>query len=195
MRFPNVGIETGITRAEKALVVPMATGMTMALFLMYIRSVRPNATYVIWPRIDQKTCLKCIKTAGSYLQEELCLVRKFLIFSRFAGYIPIIIENKLEGDELRTDIDGIKKAIVEHGASTIACIISTTSCFAPRGYDRVPEIAQIAQEHNIMHLVNNAYGLQASKCTHAVNEAIRFVRKNKIFAYLVLRPYWWHNTI
>ena len=45
----------------------MATGMSIALVLQTIRQRRPNpdaAKWVIFPRIDQKTCLKCIYTAG-----------------------------------------------------------------------------------------------------------------------------------
>ena len=39
--------------------------------------------YVVWPRIDQKSCLKAVAAAGC---------------------IPIVVESLLEGDELRTDV-------------------------------------------------------------------------------------------
>jgi O-phospho-L-seryl-tRNASec:L-selenocysteinyl-tRNA synthase len=52
------------------------------------------------------------------------------------GLTPIVVENLLEGDELRTDLEGIKRAITEKGPENILCVFSTTSCFAPRGYDR-----------------------------------------------------------
>jgi O-phospho-L-seryl-tRNASec:L-selenocysteinyl-tRNA synthase len=67
---------------ENVIVVPMATGMTMSLFLLYIRSVRPTAKYVIWPRIDQKTCLKCIATAGSVVNSSSVLLVCRLIGAR-----------------------------------------------------------------------------------------------------------------
>ena len=60
--------------------------MGISLVLMTLKLQKPNAKYVIWPRIDQKTCLKCISTCG---------------------LIPIVIENLLEGDELRTNVEGI----------------------------------------------------------------------------------------
>ena len=52
------------------------------------------------------------------------------------GYEPVVVENKLEGDELRTDLDAIEQKIVSLGADSIACVMTTTSCFAPRVYDR-----------------------------------------------------------
>jgi O-phospho-L-seryl-tRNASec:L-selenocysteinyl-tRNA synthase len=87
----------GITRVKQALVVPMATGMTMALFYLYLRQKRPNARFVVWTRIDQKTCLKAIQTAG---------------------YEPVVVENKLDGDQIVTDLDAVKAAIESHGAES-----------------------------------------------------------------------------
>ncbi len=47
-----------------------------------------------------------------------------------------MIENVLEGDELRTNVGAIEEAIKEKGVDAIACVLTTTSCFAPRGIDR-----------------------------------------------------------
>ena len=52
------------------------------------------------------------------------------------GLEPVVIENLLEGDELRTDVAGIERSIAELGHENIACVLTTTSCFAPRGVDR-----------------------------------------------------------
>ena len=57
-----------------------------------------------------------------------------------AGFTPVIIENKLEGDELRTDLTAIKQKIEELGAESIICVYTTTSCFAPRVPDRLASI-------------------------------------------------------
>ena len=46
------------------------------------------------------------------------------------------MENKLEGDELRTDVEAIEEKIVLLGADSVLCIMTTTSCFAPRVFDR-----------------------------------------------------------
>ena len=45
-------------------ILPLATGMAITLSLLTLKKEKPNAKFVVWPRIDQKTCLKCIFTAG-----------------------------------------------------------------------------------------------------------------------------------
>ena len=45
------------------------------------------------------------------------------------------MENKLEGDELRTDIETIEEKIKSLGADSVLCVMTTTSCFAPRVFD------------------------------------------------------------
>ena len=47
-----------------------------------------------------------------------------------------MLENRLEGDELRTDVEAMKAAVDRLGAENIVCIMTTTSCFAPRVPDR-----------------------------------------------------------
>ena len=44
--------------------LPVATGMSLVMTLLTLKQQRPGAKYVIWPRIDQKSCFKCILTAG-----------------------------------------------------------------------------------------------------------------------------------
>ena len=147
--------ECGVPNTKACFVTPMATGMSLTLCLLSLRSIRHSAKYVIWPRIDQKSCFKCIGTAG---------------------FEPLIIENIIENDCLKTDIAGLKKSIVELGADNIACILSTTSCFAPRVPDNLKEIAKLCKENGIPHIVNNAYGIQSSKCMHLIEEASRLGR-------------------
>jgi len=149
----------GLTRVQAALALPLATGMTIALTLRYLAADRPAAKYVIWPRIDQKACMKAISTAG---------------------FEPIIVENVYEGDELRTDMAALAQEVARVGPETVVAIMSTSSCFAPRGCDRLEEIAQLCEEHGIPHVINNAYGLQASKLTHTVNEALRLGRVDAV---------------
>lgn len=48
-----------------------------------------------------------------------------------------MIENVLEGDELRTDLGAVERKIQELGAHNVLCVHSTTSCFAPRVPDRL----------------------------------------------------------
>ena len=100
----------------------------------------------------------------------------------------MVVENVLEGDELRTDVRAVEEQIQNLGAETVACVFTTTSCFAPRAYDRcVPgiifkfifftfpynrlsEVAEMCKRYNIPHIVNNAYGVQSSKCMHVIEE-------------------------
>lgn len=90
------------------------------------------------------------------------------------------MENVLEGDELRTDLVQIEESIRQHGASNVLCVMTTTSCFAPRGCDRVVQVAEMCDKYNIGHIINNAYGLQSSKCCHVINQAFRTGRVDAI---------------
>lgn len=104
----------GITRATECFTAPLSTGMALTLCLSSWRLSRPSARYVLWPRIDQKTCFKCILAAG---------------------LTPIVIENTLDTPDgvLRTDLLAIEQAITKLGGpSEILAIFSTSSCFAPR---------------------------------------------------------------
>lgn len=57
-------------------------------------------------------------------------------FARCPGFEPVVVENVLEGDELRTDLEAVEQKIQELGAENVLCVHSTTSCFAPRVPDR-----------------------------------------------------------
>ncbi|XP_077136063.1 O-phosphoseryl-tRNA(Sec) selenium transferase [Ranitomeya variabilis] len=142
----------GVRAATSCFVVPMATGMSLTLCFLTLRHKRPKAKYIIWPRIDQKSCFKSMITAG---------------------FEPVVIENVLEGDELRTDLNAVQSRICELGAENILCVHSTTSCFAPRVPDRLEELAEMCAKYDIPHIVNNAYGVQSSKCMHLIQQGAR----------------------
>jgi len=144
--------DLGVRSTQSVLVMPLATGMALLMTFLTLRARKPAATHVLWSRIDQKTCLKSILSAG---------------------LTPIIIENRMEGDEVRTDVEQFRRHIEELGADKILCIFSTTSTFTPRVPDRVVELAGLAKEYGLGHVINNAYGVQQSKCMHLVEEATR----------------------
>lgn len=121
------------------LILPCATGMTISLVLLALCSYRPRCRAVIWLRIDQKTCLKSIYTAG-------CTAH--------------VVSNRIEGDNVVTDLEGLAAAIAEIGADNVLAVISTTSCFAPRRPDDVKSVAKLCKDAQIPHVVNHAYGLQ-----------------------------------
>ena len=57
--------------------IPMATGMSLSFIYGTLRHDRPEARYIIMPRIDQKSCIKSIVTAGKTKVIEICL--KFML--------------------------------------------------------------------------------------------------------------------
>lgn len=140
----------GVGFAKKVIILPLATGMSMMMVFISLKQKKGGAKYVIWPRIDQKTCLKCILSAG---------------------LVPVPIEGKLENDEITTNVEEIEKKILELGTENILAIFSTTSCFAPRVPDDIIELAKLAKKYQIFHVVNNAYGLQCSKIINSINLA------------------------
>jgi O-phospho-L-seryl-tRNASec:L-selenocysteinyl-tRNA synthase len=68
--------------------------MSLTLALLTLHEQRPERKYIIWSRIDQKTCLKSIHSANLE---------------------PIVIELKLDGDILCCDIEAIEAKIKELG--------------------------------------------------------------------------------
>lgn len=155
--------KVGSPNTKAAFICPVATGMAMTLTLLTLRKMRPDtAKYVIWSRIDQKSCFKSILTAG---------------------FIPVIIEPSLDplSDGLVTNIIAIKEKIDELGSDSVVCVATTTSCFAPRAPDNIIEVAKLCQAVNVPHVVNNAYGLQSTKLMHLIEQGSR---KGRIDAYI-----------
>ncbi|XP_043099672.1 LOW QUALITY PROTEIN: O-phosphoseryl-tRNA(Sec) selenium transferase [Puntigrus tetrazona] len=134
---------TGVRSVSSCFVVPMATGMSLTLCFLTLRHRRPGARYILWPRIDQKSCFKSMITAG---------------------FEPVVIENVLEGDELRTNLEEVQRKIEELGAQNILCVHSTTSCFAPRVPDRLEELAALCAKHDILIHIVNVCLCVSSKC-------------------------------
>lgn len=126
----------GVKSIAGCFLSPMATGMSLVLCMLTLKQDRPRAKYVLWPRIDQKSSFKSIITAGLE---------------------PIVIEMQIIGDELKTDMQRLEAQMAALGES-VACVLTTTSCFAPRACDSVDAIAALCSQYNIPHLVNNAYG-------------------------------------
>lgn len=151
----------GVRSCKDCFIVPSATGMAMTLCLLSIRaSARPTPKFVVWSRIDQKSCFKSIVTAG---------------------FVPVVVELLVCGDELRTDVASIEQKIAQLGPTNVAAVITCTSCFAPRAADDVPAVARVCREANVHHIVNNAYGIQSSKCMHLIEEGSK---KGRIDAFV-----------
>ena len=52
------------------------------------------------------------------------------------GFDPVVVENALKGDELQTNLADLEAKIEELSPENIACVLTTTSCFAPRVFDK-----------------------------------------------------------
>ena len=142
---------------KSCVVLPLATGMSLSMVLLTLKKQNPNGKYVIWSRIDQKSCFKSIITAG---------------------LTPLIVDPLLEtavvGDKTVYNLVTNTVAITDlckQYQNEILCVFSTTSCFAPRQPDRIDEIGKLCKEMNIPHIINNAYGLQCPTITKLINRA------------------------
>ena len=140
----------GLNTAFGCIVFPLATGMTLALSLTTLKIKQPEKRYVLWSRIDQKSCFKAIFAAG---------------------LLPIVVDPVLDHGEMKTNVTDMEN-ILQQRHHEILCVLSTTSCFAPRQPDAVDEIAKLCTTYNVGHVINNAYGLQCELISKKINRAI-----------------------
>lgn len=137
------------TAAAHGVLLPLCTGMSMSLVLSSLREAHPGRNVVLWSRIDQKSCFKAVTSAGLEC---------------------VVVPTTLNGDQVVTDIAAMQTALETHQGKVLA-IITTTSCFAPRVRDQVDEVAKLAQNTNVCHIINNAYGLQCATTCKLINRA------------------------
>ena len=137
---------------KRCLVLPVATGMALTLCMLAMRATRPQtARHVLFLRVDQKSCLKSISTAG---------------------FTPVIVQNRAKGDELACTVDDVRAAVDACGGpDAVLCVMSNTSAFTPRTPDPVQQIAVACRELGIGHVINNAFGTQSRKAVNLVSEA------------------------
>ena len=96
----------------------MATGMALRECFISLKLQRPQANNVIWPRIDQKSCLKSMLSIGLNV---------------------IVIEPKIVEKGLVTDIDAVEAKIEELGADNILVRVSNRRIsIAPSSISRAP---------------------------------------------------------
>ena len=153
----------GFMKNTNCLVLPLATGMALTLCMTTLRQQNPSAIYVIFSRIDQKSCFKSISTAA---------------------LIPLVVDHLIIDGELQTDLKKIEELLEIYG-NKVLCVLSTTSCFAPRQPDSVDKIAQICKVRNVGHIINNAYGLQCKSITKLINRAFTIGRVDAGKSYLL----------
>ncbi|KAL8430135.1 hypothetical protein Efla_001799 [Eimeria flavescens] len=161
----------GIQAAARCLPLPLATGMSLSLCLTALRRRRPAADLVIASRVDQKSCVKAARHAGEK-QQALSIwtgEKKQTEWGFFLLSVSFLSCLFLPFCWLRLT----SAEVVEAEKQRVLCVLSTTSSFAPRQPDLLTELADICKKADICHLINNAYGLQCSKCCALVEQASR----------------------
>ncbi len=136
----------GAPNLKSAIVVPLSTGMSIGLTFAAIRK-KSKKKIVLYSRIDHTSPIKGLE---------------------LAGLEPQIVEGILVNDSVQVEPDTIKQNINDN---TIG-ILSTTTFFPPRESDNVKEIAKIAEESDVYHVINNAYGIQSREIMKKIQGAI-----------------------
>jgi len=131
----------GLPNAKKAIVVPLCTGMSLALCLGALKPDWNNQNLVtkrtvIVPQIDHNAIIKAFDLIG--------IKRK-------------VVKGKKYGDAVRIPIEDIEDSL----DNDCFAIISLTSFFPPREHDAIKEISKFAKKHDLVHIVINAYGVQS----------------------------------
>lgn len=160
--------EAGFVEMRAAVVVPCATGLSLAMSLLALAQKYPGRRAVVWLRIDQKSCLKGIALAG---------FRILVVEPSVDGSAPRKphAPDWRRGDELLTNASALEAAVREAG-DDLLCVVSTTSCFAPRAPDDVEAVARLCARAGVGHVVNNAYGVQCAATCANISRAQRVGR-------------------
>ncbi|MEJ2277961.1 MAG: O-phosphoseryl-tRNA(Sec) selenium transferase [Candidatus Lokiarchaeota archaeon] len=140
----------GLPNIDSAIVVPVATGMSLTLTLAALKpdlSNHQNKRKILIPRLDHKSILKSIE---------------------FLGLEKKIIEGKVFGDAVRIPYEDIENAYDEE----CFAILSFTSFFPPREADDIKAISKLAKEKELVHIIINAYGVQSPKWMKLIRSAI-----------------------
>mmetsp|Transcript_29265 Transcript_29265/g.61230 ORF Transcript_29265/g.61230 Transcript_29265/m.61230 type:complete len:511 (-) Transcript_29265:406-1938(-) len=157
------------TAAAHGILLPLCTGMSMALVLSSLREQdakregdNENSTkrnIVLWSRIDQKSCFKAVQSAG---------------------LTCVVVPTKRDGDQVVTDVDALEAALQKYKGQVLA-VMTTTSCFAPRVPDQVDVVAKLCTQHdNVAHIINHAYGLQCAQTCKLINRACTIGRVDAV---------------
>lgn len=148
-----------LPNVKAALTVPLGTGMALGMALRgLIQAEKGNLNQkplVLMPRIDHKSPIKGIEFVGGQVLPIPC-IRGSNYFAQDGIYMPM--ENL--------------ERIFQQNKERISAIISTTTFFAPRVPDDIKAIAKFAKEHGIIHIINNAYGVQCPEIMKMIRQAI-----------------------
>jgi O-phospho-L-seryl-tRNASec:L-selenocysteinyl-tRNA synthase len=149
----------GLPNIKGCLISPMGTGMSIGFALRglcdhYQVDLR-KLPKILYPRIDHMSPIKGINYVGGELIQ---------IDGHFG-------KDADDNEGVFVSLQDIER-IYEAHRSQICSIFSTTTFFAPRLTENVKEIAKFAKKNNLIHIVNNAYGLQCPKILESLKSAI-----------------------
>jgi O-phospho-L-seryl-tRNASec:L-selenocysteinyl-tRNA synthase len=169
-----------VTTAAHGIVVPLCTGMTLALVLSSLRQ-----QYLEERQQEQQQQQQQQATTTAETDVFPCLpaatTRDVVLWSRIdqkscykailaAGLHCVVIPTQRMGDTVGTNLDALQLALDRY-TNRVLAIITTTSCFAPRLPDAVDQVAKLCRKYNVPHVVNHAYGLQCAVTNKLVNRA------------------------
>jgi O-phospho-L-seryl-tRNASec:L-selenocysteinyl-tRNA synthase len=144
----NILKNFGLPNVEKAIVLPLCTGMSLALCLGALKpDLALSKRTVLVPQVDHRSILKAFD---------------------LLGFTPKIINGKVFGDAVRVPFEDIKKSLDPDCFG----VISLTSFFPPREHDEIKEISKFAKENNLIHIIINAYGVQSPEWMKLIRSAI-----------------------
>ncbi|MCF2139523.1 MAG: O-phosphoseryl-tRNA(Sec) selenium transferase [Candidatus Lokiarchaeota archaeon] len=151
--------DVGMSNAKSALTVPMGTGMSIGLALKgcldYYNISIHQKPFVLMTQIDHKSPKKGIEFIGA----------KVLTISGKFG------KNHWAHEGVYVGQDDIER-LFSSQPDKIAAIVSNCAFFAPRVPDNLKSIAKFAQKHNLIHIINDAYGIQSPRLVSLIRSAI-----------------------
>jgi O-phospho-L-seryl-tRNASec:L-selenocysteinyl-tRNA synthase len=170
--------KTGLKSLKSAMVVPMGTGMSLMLAIrgiMHKNDELKKKTQLVFPRMDHKSPIKAIEltglekitiegTYGKHLLQNYSMLKRN---ERTAQHMKFI--EKHGSDAVFVPINQIKESISKKTFG----ILSTTSFFPPRAPDDIVEIAKLAKDLNIAHIINNGYGVQSILLMRMIERAMK----------------------
>jgi O-phospho-L-seryl-tRNASec:L-selenocysteinyl-tRNA synthase len=142
----------GLPNINASIVVPLCTGMSLALCLGALKPDWNSVDYknkriVIVPQLDHNSILKALDLIGAKTKT---------------------VSGKVFGDAVRIPIEDIQNSLDDD----CFAILSTTSFFPPREHDDIKEISKFAKENNLVHIIINAYGVQSPEWMKLIRSAI-----------------------
>jgi len=151
--------ELGFPNLKGALTVPFGTGMSLGMALRgaltHFEIDFQKKPRVLMTQIDHKSPRKGIEYIGGQVVQ-----------------IPGHYGKNYYADEgVFTSLDEIESAYNQY-PDEIAAIISSSAFFAPRVPDNLKEIAKFAHDHDLIHIVNHAYGVQSIHLNSLIRSAI-----------------------